>query len=79
MAELVAEAKTLIVEMKCEKCGKGLMKPFGNTVLSTYPPRFPHKCNYCGNIENFLIQYPYHRLIPNELLREPTEDESYKA
>ena len=79
MAELVAEAKVLIVHIKCEKCGKGIMERNGNTVLATYPPRYPHKCNYCGNIENFSVEYPYQRLILKEPLREPTEDETDSA
>ena len=75
MSELVAEAKTLIVHMKCEKCGKGIMERFGNTELATYPPQYPHKCNNCGNVENYTTTYPYHKLVPIEFLREPTEDE----
>lgn len=75
MGELVAEAKTLIVHMKCEKCGKGIMEQFGNTVLATYPPQHPHKCNHCGHFENYPKEYPYQRLVVKEQLREPTEDE----
>ena len=75
MAELVAESKALTVHMKCEKCGKGLMKRFGDTVLATYPPKYPHKCNNCGHIENYSVEYPQLRLVPIEILREPTEDE----
>ena len=76
MAELVAEAKVLIVHMKCEKCGKGIMERNGSIVLPTYPPKYPHKCNYCGNIENFSVGYPCYRFVPKELLREPAEDEA---
>lgn len=77
MGELVEEAKTLIVivKMKCEKCGEGLMEKFGNTVLATYPPQYPHKCNKCGKVENYPVEYPYMRCVPIEMLREPTGKE----
>ena len=78
MGELVAEAKILIVYMKCDKCEKGIMEQFGNTVLATYPPQYPHKCNHCGSIANYPVEYPYQRLVLKERLREPTKDELEK-
>lgn len=72
---MVAEAKILMVYMKCEKCRNGLMKPSGNVFL-TEPPQFLHKCNNCGNEETYHIQYPYQKLVPIESLREPNESES---
>lgn len=77
MSELVAEVKTLIVQMKCEKCGKGLMEPFGDTVLATYPQQYPHKCNKCGNVENYPVEYPYMRYVPIEPLRDSTGKSFY--
>lgn len=73
--EKVAEAKTLIVENVCDKCGKGKMRPHGNSVLSTYPPQYPHICKNCGHMESYSVTYPYHRLVPVEPLREPVEKE----
>jgi hypothetical protein len=69
--EMVAEAKTLIVEMVCDKCGEGKMIPSGGEILCSNPPLFPHICNKCGNEENYKIRYPFHRLVPIEVLREP--------
>ena len=75
MAEIVAEVKTLSVHMKCDKCQNGLMEPDGNIVVTTEPPLYPHKCNNCGYMENYLFRYPYQKLIPIEQLREPKESE----
>lgn len=69
--ELVAEAKTLIVHMKCDKCNNGLMVQDGYTILASDPPQYPHKCNNCGYYKNYFIQYPYQRMVLLEKLREP--------
>jgi len=73
--EKVAEVKVLTVEMVCDKCGKGLMKPYGNNVFATYPPQYPHECNNCGHIESYPFQYPYRKLVPLEPLRKPSKRE----
>lgn len=70
--EKVANARVVIVEMICDKCGKGKMRTHGNTVLYTYPPQYPHICESCGNTENYPFTYPYHRIVSIEPLREPT-------
>ena len=69
--EMVAEAKTLIVEMVCDVCGVGKMVPSGGGILCSNPPMFPHICNKCGNSSNYKVRYPYHKLVPIEVLREP--------
>lgn len=76
MGEVVAEVKTLIVHMKCNKCGNGLMLKDGNIILTTDPPKYPHKCNNCGYQENYFVTYPYQKLVPIEYLREMTKEES---
>ncbi len=70
--EMVAEVKTIIVEMVCDKCGEGKMLPSGNVMLSSNPMLYPHRCNKCGYEENYKVQYPFHKLVPIENLREPT-------
>ena len=75
MAEFVAEAKVFVVHMKCEKCGEGIMVPFGDVALMTYPPQYPHKCINCGNVENYAAIYPKHRFVLKEPLRAPMEGE----
>lgn len=73
--ERVAEAKTLIVENVCDKCGKGKMRPNENYILATYPSQYPHTCENCGHTETYPVMYPYHKLVPIESLREPVENE----
>lgn len=73
--EMVADAKTLIVHMICDKCGKGKMIPHGNIVLTTYPEQYPHQCDNCGYMDNYPMRYPYHKLVPIETLREMVEGE----
>ena len=67
--EMVAEAKTLVVDMVCDKCGKGRMVPHGNITLTSYPEQYPHKCENCGYTANYDVRYPYHKLVPVGPLR----------
>ena len=73
--EVVAESKVLMVHMKCNKCGNGLMLRNGNIILTTDPPKFPHKCNNCGYTDSYYNQYLYQKLVPIENLREMTDEE----
>lgn len=59
MGEVKYEVKTFKVEMKCDKCGKGYMRPTGNVALATYPLQYPHECTNCGHIEIYTRKYPY--------------------
>lgn len=59
MSEERREVKTFEVDMICDKCGKGFMRPAGNIVLATYPIQYPHECTNCGNRENYTKKYPY--------------------
>ena len=49
------EVKTILIRRYCD-CG-GEMRPTGN-VLCSYPPRYTHACNKCGNIEAYWDNYP---------------------
>lgn len=69
MAELVAESKIFQVYMQCDNCG-GEMRPTGE-YLASNPPQYPHKCQNCGTIKNFLHTYPCQRLVAIENPREP--------
>lgn len=73
--EMVAEVKTLIVHMMCDKCGKGKMMPHGSIILTAYPEQYLHKCENCGYEENYHMRYPYHKLVPIEPLRKEGEVE----
>lgn len=72
--EMIAEAKTIIVYMICDKCKKGKMMPNGNVVLTTFPEQYPHKCDNCGKVVSYHIKYPYHKLVPIEPMRKERED-----
>jgi hypothetical protein len=53
------DVKTVQVDFKCPKCNVGFLRPTG-VVYSTYPAKFPHKCNHCDYNETFTDkQYPY--------------------
>lgn len=69
--EMVAEAKTLIVERVCDVCKEGKMIPSGGAILFSDPIMYPHICNKCGNTENYKVRYPYYKFVPIEVLREP--------
>ena len=52
------ELKTIEVDYKCPKCGKGKLRPTGKKLLS-HPPKYPHKCTECDHKETFINTYPY--------------------
>ena len=54
------EVKPIKVDYKCPKCDNGYLRTYG-TVLTSYPPQYPHKCNNlkCDYVQNFSITYPY--------------------
>ena len=54
MIEKEIEVKTVLIKRYCE-CG-GEMLPTGN-VLCSYPPRYTHTCNKCGNFDSYLDRY----------------------
>ena len=58
MAEKLIPVDVFSVEMGCPMCSNGIMRPFGNMLLS-HPPQFSHVCNECAYTENFTIKYPY--------------------
>ena len=59
MGEIRHEVRTFLVDMVCESCGVGYMRPVGNIALSTYPIQYPHKCDKCGYTQNYTKNYPY--------------------
>lgn len=57
--------ETYLENFRCLKCEKGIMERDGSIVLTTDPPQYPHKCNYCGEKENFPESLP--RLVYNQI------------
>lgn len=68
--EIRKEVKTIEVDFKCPKCS-GFLRP-NNTILSVFPPVFPHICNNpdCDYMESFRIQYPYIEYITVDCFNE---------
>ena len=53
------EVRTFIINYKCPQYKKGYLKP-GNIVLTSHPPKYPHKCDNpeCDYGETFSFRYP---------------------
>lgn len=80
MGEVCAEAKTLIVNYRCDICGLGILRCVDSTNIQDDNGDWhninTHTCSYCGNtvdIED--IKYPYNKLVPIEDMRSPKPDE----
>lgn len=56
--ERKTEVRPIKVDMICDVCGKGWMRPT-NVTLTVYPPLYPHVCDKCGHTENYSKCYPY--------------------
>ena len=75
--EMVAELKILMVHQVCDECGEGIMEyDIENTQMCHIG--IPHKCDRCGCVKGFSVQYPYQRMVPVEALREPVGREIAK-
>lgn len=57
MPQRITEAKILIVEELCPKCGTGTMKTIGIMTPSN-PPTYSHRCDNCNHMETFEDTYP---------------------
>lgn len=68
--EMVSEAKILIVNQTCDKCGEGIMK-YDREIAQMRHVGYPHKCDKCGYVGDYPVRYPYQRIVPIEVLREP--------
>ena len=60
MAKEKYTVNTYEIDFKCDVCGKGYMRPLVGTILPSWPPQYPHKCNKCGAEMNVIGHtYPY--------------------
>lgn len=55
--EQTTEVNCVEITMICDKCGAGVMGPTGYSYM-TSPPKYPHKCNKCGNSDTYRKIYP---------------------
>lgn len=72
--EMVAEAKMLIVHQVCDNCGEGIMT-YDTAYAQMNHIGYPHKCDKCGYAKDYPVKYPYQRIVPIEVLREPVGKE----
>lgn len=70
--EVKENVKNVKISMKYDKCKVGYMERYGNTVLASDTPKYAHKCNYCGHIENYNVEYPH---LSFEKIEDDNEDE----
>ncbi len=60
MTEEFIEVKVIKIVFKHEVCGKGYMEKHGDSFFPTIPPKYPHKCTYCGEEKIFSgVEYPH--------------------
>jgi len=72
--ERIYEVTVYRVELICDACGQGLMKPTG-TMIGGWPPKFPHQCTECLATNNYLLeQYP--KTVYKEITSTPKEFKS---
>lgn len=56
MLEKRVEVKTYIVKAVCEKCDGEYI--YNRNCLTTYPAKYSHICNNCGDTQCFDCHYP---------------------
>jgi len=61
--EIKTEMSTIQVDMQCDECGKGNMRPTGRVFL-THPAQFQHQCDACHVWGTYQHQYPYIKHAP---------------
>lgn len=57
MGEIRKKVKYIEIDMVCDYCGDGNMRPIG-TVLKGKPPRYVHECDNCGSSGIYEVRYP---------------------
>ena len=60
--EIRKEVKEYEVDMTCDKCKKGVMRPTG-IVLTSYPAQYEHVCTNCGEKELYEVTYPVREIV----------------
>ena len=67
--EVVTKSVPVLITVKrqCDQCREGYMEEEDSKItLLTYPPQYPHKCNKCGYIQNYIKAYPYSEVVSEE-------------
>lgn len=68
MGMVIADAKPVVVGMRCDACGEGMMEPVENGVgvfeaYATNPPLYKHRCSKCGAAQLFHTKFPNIQLM----------------
>ena len=58
MSEQKKKVETYRIDMLCDYCGVGYMRPTG-VVFTSYPAIYEHKCSVCGVKQKYQHTYPY--------------------
>lgn len=58
MSESEKEVRTYLVNYECDSCHSGTMKKTGESRQIGFETLHQHKCSFCGNLQQFPIQYP---------------------
>lgn len=58
MSEIRYQVSYIKVDMGCDDCGDGYMRPVG-TILKEYPHKIVHECDNCGATAVYDVRYPY--------------------
>lgn len=45
------------IDYKCDNCNIGYMRQTG-IMLPSCPPKYPHKCTFCNDVQNLDQIYP---------------------
>lgn len=59
MGEIKRKMNTYEVTKVCEKCKRGKVVEMDGPVLTSLPPKIPHRCSKCGAEKHSNKTYPY--------------------
>lgn len=57
--EIRQEVRTFKIDMLCDACGQGYMRPTGMVLMSD-TSKYVHRCNSCDAPQNFTCNYPHY-------------------
>jgi hypothetical protein len=58
MTQVSKPVQMLLVDEVCDNCGKGMMRPNGNNMITANPPQFEHKCTECDHTAAYPQSFP---------------------
>ena len=59
MSEERVPVTPVMIVMRCDRCGRGLMESTGASFSTSFETTFPHRCTECGREDAFTdVKYP---------------------